>query len=323
MSRRVLGSAHERGAALLTVLLLVAVMATVSATALDRLTLATRLTGNAVAAGQARQWLGMAEQLAAVRLEDMLAADAAQTTLAGGWHGTPRTIALPDGTQVTARVTDGGNCFNLNSLAALTSEGQLFVRPAAVQQFTALMTGVGVEPTAATRIAAAAADRIDSDSAVLPAGAEDGATPNRAMAHEAELARVPGVTAPISAMLRPWVCALPTHEPTLLNVNTLLSEQATLLIMLAPQQITPERARAVLAGRPAAGFGSTVAFWQSPALKTVSIPADAAEQVAVRSRFFRLEARVAGDGGEVGQSALLEARDGRVQPLRREWTIGG
>jgi type II secretory pathway component PulK len=66
-----------------------------------------------------------------------------------------------------------------------------------------------------------------------------------------------------------------------------------------------------------------VAFWQSPALKAISVPADAGEQVAVRSRFFWLEARVAGNGGEVGQSALLEARDGRVQPLRREWTIGG
>ena len=47
MNRR---PAHERGAALLTVLLLVAVMAVIAATALDRLTLATRIAGSAATA---------------------------------------------------------------------------------------------------------------------------------------------------------------------------------------------------------------------------------------------------------------------------------
>jgi general secretion pathway protein K len=70
---------QERGAALLTVLMLVAVIATLAATSLDRLTVATRLTANANIAAQGRQWLGLAEQLAAVRLEDLAAADAART----------------------------------------------------------------------------------------------------------------------------------------------------------------------------------------------------------------------------------------------------
>src|SRR5690606_12898479 len=53
----------ERGAALLSVLLLVAVMATVAATALDRIGVATRLAGNAATLAQARLWLQMTEQL--------------------------------------------------------------------------------------------------------------------------------------------------------------------------------------------------------------------------------------------------------------------
>ena len=44
----------ERGAALLTVLILVAVIAVLAATALEKLRLATRLGGNAVAIEQAR-----------------------------------------------------------------------------------------------------------------------------------------------------------------------------------------------------------------------------------------------------------------------------
>lgn len=313
--------AGERGAALLMVLLLVAVMATVSATALDRLTLATRLTGNAALAAQGRQWLGMAEQLAAVRLEDLLAADAAQTTLAGDWHGTPRSIALPDGARVTARVTDGGNCFNLNGLVARTPAGLLSARPNAVAQFAALMSGLGIDSGVASGIAAGTADRIDSDTLPLPGGAERGAT-GRAMAHEAELRGVRGVTPQIAALLRPWVCALPVHEPAPLNVNTLGVEQAPLLAMLAPAQLTPDRVRAVLSQRPAGGFGSVVAFWQSPALEGVTVPPEAAEQVKVRSGFFRLQAEVAAGGQSIGQTALLAARNGRVKLVRREWVAG-
>lgn len=315
--------ADERGAALLTVLLLVAVMAAVSATALDRLALATRLTGNASLASQGRQWLGMAEQLTAVRLEQLLAGDPRKTTLAGDWHGTPRTVDLPDGGRVTATVTDAGNCFNLNSLVARTGEGLLIVQPSAVAQFAALMTSLGVEPGRATGIAAAAADWIDSDGAMLPGGAEDGRhAPNRAMAHESEFTRVAGVTTETAVMLRPWTCALPLHQPSEINVNTLTPEQAPLLAMLAPERLAVGRARAVLAQRPAGGFANADEFWRSPLLRNVTTGPDAAQQVAVRSRWFLLKAQASGGGQSIGERALLGERDGKVVLLRREWTSG-
>ncbi len=53
----------ERGAALLTVLLLVAVMSVVTAGALERLTLGVRLAGNAAALDQARAYAYAAETL--------------------------------------------------------------------------------------------------------------------------------------------------------------------------------------------------------------------------------------------------------------------
>ncbi|WP_336511932.1 type II secretion system minor pseudopilin GspK [Sphingomonas arenae] len=326
MIPRPLGPSRERGAALLTVFLLVAVMATVSATALDRLALATRLSGNVMEAGQARRWLGMAEELAVVRMEDMLASSPERTTLAGNWQDTPRTIELPDGARITARVRDGGNCFNLNSLAARTSEGQLIVRPAAVDQFRALMTTLGIDPTAATRISAAAADWIDHDSLPLPAGAEDREghlVANRAMAHESELGKVPGMTPAIAIMLRPWICALPTHDASPLNVNTLTAEQAPLLAMLIPERLTVEQARAALRSRPASGFPNVEAFWNSPALKSAEASGEAASQVQVRTSFFRLEAWVSDGDDAVGETALLQFRDERVHVLRRDWSVVG
>src|SRR3546814_16380594 len=106
--------ARERGAALLTVLLLVAVMSVVTATLLERLTIATRLTGNAGALDQVRAYTLSAEALAAARIGDLIAADPERTKLAGGWHDTSVPLAVAGGSG-PARDTDGGTCFILNT----------------------------------------------------------------------------------------------------------------------------------------------------------------------------------------------------------------
>src|SRR3546814_12207092 len=91
-------------------------------------------------------------------------------------------------------------------------------------------------------------------SAYLPA--------NGKMADVSELRAVRGVTPKIYARLRPWICALPVTDPVKLNVNTLAPEQAPLVAMLLPGEITIAEARAVLAARPAGGHGSSVRFWE-------------------------------------------------------------
>lgn len=312
----------ERGAALLTVLLLVAVMATLAATALDRLSLATRLVGNAAVIGQARSWLATAELLAATRIEDLLAADSGQTRLAGNWLGVERRIALPDGASVRARLEDGGNCFNLNSLVETGSDGALTVRPLAGEQFAALMRTVGIEPGKQQSIAAATSDYLDSDSVPLPGGGEDRAAQlaaNRLMADASELRLIAGVGEREYGLLERWICALPVAELSPINVNTLLPEQAPLLAMLAPGRLDLGRARSVLAARPADGFGSVLRFWQSPLLEGVQVAPEAAKQVRVRTDFFTLRATVAAGELELSEVALIDARAAPARIVRREW----
>ena len=84
----------ERGAALLSVLLLVAVMAVIAATALDRLTLATRIAGSAATVDQGRAYAFAAEQIALRRVADLVGRDPAKLTLAGGWLGRPHRLAV-------------------------------------------------------------------------------------------------------------------------------------------------------------------------------------------------------------------------------------
>jgi general secretion pathway protein K len=306
----------ERGTALLTVLLLVAVMASVAATALDRLGMATRLAFNAAEASQSRAWLGMAERLAATRIEDLLAADPSQTTLKGGWLGTERSIALPDGATLRASLGDGGNCFNLNSVVQPAAPGIFARREMGLEQFSRLMILLGVGAGEAQAIAAAAADYVDSDALAASSGGETGA-PNRLMLDESELRAIPGMTDRRYRLLRPWICALPTSDLSPINVNTLAPEQSLLLAMLGGEMLGPAAARNALARRPADGFGSVVNFWNSPALRGATVPPEASSQVRVRSAFFTLSAAVDRASNSIARRALLDARTTPVRLVRR------
>lgn len=317
----------ERGAALLTVLLLVAVMATVAATVLDRVGLATRLAGNARGAAQAQAWLGTAELIAMTRIEDVLEAQPRRTTLAGNWLGVSRSIDLPDGMRVRARVGDGGNCFNLNALVQLFDRKVLAPRPEGLLEFSALMSAVGIDPARARKIAAAATDYIDDDHAPSRDGVEaDGYPPgarpaNRAMTDRSELRAVPGVSAQEYARLERWLCALPITGKSPINVNTLRPEEAPLLVMLVQGEVDPVRARAILARKPAGGYGSADEFFNLPAFASLTIPGAAREQAKVITQFFTLNASVEGRDARqlLAEQALIDARQVPARLISRQW----
>lgn len=324
----------ERGAALLSVLLLVAVMAVIAATALDRLTLATRIAGSAATVDQGRAYSFAAEEIALRRVADLVGRDPARLTLAGDWLGRDFVLPLPGGAG-RARISDASNCFNLNSLVAETIPGRLSQRSGAIAQFTELMVLLGIDRGEAMAIAGAAADWIDSDSNDGPLGAEDGvyrsmAIPylpaNRKMADISELRAVRGVSSKIYAQLKPWLCVLPVAEPVRLNVNTLTPEQAALVAMLVPGQITVADARAALAARPAGGYGSTTRFWEARVFEGRKPSDDVAEQAGVNSRWLALRTEVGLGDGFLTAHALIDANGGapvagQAPPVvvRRDW----
>ena len=320
----------ERGAALLTVLLLVAVISVLAATALEKLRLSTRLAGNAVAGEQARAYGYAAETLALSRVDDLLgqAEQAKQgVTLAGGWSGRPFNLPVPGGL-ATARVRDGGNCFNLNGLVVETGPGVYAAYSPARLQFSRLMRLVGVPAAVTDGIADATSDWIDSDTAPLQGGGEDGAytgaatpyrTANTLMADISELRAVTGVTPEIYARLRPWLCALPVAKPSTINVNTILPEQAPLFAMLLPDTLSVEAARQLILKRPPQGFESTTAFWGLPALNGVTAPQDAMAQTDITTRWFALQVDVALGKTTLEQRSIIDATRLPARLVSRSW----
>lgn len=316
----------ERGAALLTVLLLVAVMAVVTAGALERLTLATRLSGNAAALDQARAYTWSAEVLASARIADLMQAQGDRTTLLGNWNGQRFTLPIPGGLG-SARVSDGGNCFNVNSVASANGT-TLSARPIGQTQFRALMEVLGVPAPSAIGIAAAAADWIDSDDMPQPNGAESEAyqrtatpfsTPNQLMVDPSELRMVAGMTPDIYAKLRPWLCALPVAELSPINVNTLLPSQAPLFAMLLPGQLSIGQARELLARRPVNGYESATQFWSVPAQLGLTPNGEVGAQTVTKTRWFTVETDIELSGATAHETALFDAQQVPVRLVYRSW----
>jgi general secretion pathway protein K len=319
---------RERGAALLAVLLLVAVMGALAATALERLRLSVSLAGNVAALDQARSFAVGIESLLTLGVDDLLAASPDRTTLAGGWNGQSRTIPLPGGGLAEARLRDGGNCFNLNSLVDGVPPNPLTPRPAGINQFTALLRILEVPEGPARTIAESAGDWIDSDGNRSRQGAEDadyggagqgyltGAT---LFADVSELRTVAGVTPEIYEAVRPWLCALPSSELSPINVNTLTVEQAPLLRCSRPTRSgwsgPGGRSRS---GRAPAGAVSTSSTLP-PSLGNPLLPLDVQLQPQLRTRWFKLDLQVALAGAELTETALVDARIAPARVVTRRW----
>jgi general secretion pathway protein K len=322
-------SRREReGMALLTVLLLVAVMSVVAVAILDDVRFSVRRTTNVETQSQAQWYAAGAETLAHAQIKRLLAAGPSRTPLEPAWNG--RTLSFPiDGGTITATVTDGQACFNLNSLVLGFGE-DLTARPLGAAQFRALGRAVGAPDSRMRAIADALTDWLDADAEALPLGAEDGAYAGLAkpyrtggvmLAEVSELRAVKGVDAETYRRLRPHVCALPTARLSPLNVNTLTPEQAPLLTMLTDGALSPQRARAVIAARPRDGWPDTAAFWAQPALAALPVDAEARDQITVLTRFFDLRVDVELGGSHAVRTALLEAApDGRVRTVIQRWT---
>jgi general secretion pathway protein K len=318
----------EEGSALLSVLLLVAVMGAIAAASFDRLRIATNLEGNAAALEQARSFALAAEMLAASRIDDMLARDLGRTTLAGDWHGKTNVLPLPVGV-ARATVTDGGNCFNLNSVVMNEPPSPLVMRPRGVEQFVALLVSLDVLEGDARRLAAALVDWIDSDAVPIPGGIEDEGyvqrdtpyrTANTLLAEASELRAVAGVTPELYDKLRPWVCALPTSALSPINVNTLATSQAPLVAMLMPRELDVARAQAMLEQRPPNGWAGQYEFWRLPSLQGLVPPADVLEQPQVRTRWFDLDLRIEVGDAELHETALIDASRAPARVVVRRWT---
>lgn len=316
--------ARQSGTALLSVLLMAALMGVLVVAMLDDIRFGLRRTANADAMAQAQRLALGAEALARRKV----AALAREDVAVAAWNGRPLAFPVEHGL-VRARLRDGSDCFNLNSVVE-GAAGQWRRRELGVRQYVALLQALDFSAAQAQALADALADWIDSDHRRAPLGAEDGSyaalqppyrTGGTLLAEASELRAVQGYTPPVYARLRPYVCALPRPDLSPVNVNALAPARAPVLSMLTLGALTPAQARRVLESRAARGWRDAAAFWADPALLQAPVPNEVYDQVSLRSHWFVLDVEVEYAGAQVVLSALLEQDGSREARLAaRRWT---
>ena len=292
MNRPFRTPAGERGAALLAVLAMVMLLAGFASLGLSRLKAATDRITDAEARTEA-QILANSGTTAALGLVHQLKAQARGRP---GLLQVPIRVPLGEG-QVELRFSDGGNCFNLNSLAraqTTASAGEMQAQSRAAD-FARLLVAVGIPSLEASTVAQATASRL-SQTGMLWADASEWVT-------------VPGVTAKHWQLAGPLLCALPNREVTAININSLRPDQAPLLTAMG---MGADEARRALANRPEQGWASAGEFWQQTSANSTPDTA-AAEMVGVSSRWIGLSVVARTPRAAVGRQLLLDT--GR-QPAR-------
>lgn len=299
---------RQRGVALITVLLVVALVTVVCAALLLRQQLAIRSTGNQLLVRQAQYYAEGGELLARALLRRDLAADQVDHP-AEPWANPGLRFPLDEGGELRLRIEDLAGRFNLNSLAAGGEAGEL-----ALLRLRRLLQLLQLTPAYAERLQ----DWLDGDQeASGMAGAEDDqyllqkppyrTGPGR-IAEVSELRLLLGMSEADYRRLAPFVSALPSQVE--LNINT-----ASAQVLACLGEGIPEAAlEAAIEGRGRSGYREPAAFVQQLASYGVS-----PQGLGIASQYFRVTTEVlVGERRQVLASYLQRGNDGRVRLMARD-----
>jgi len=322
--------AHPRdaGAALISAMLIVSIMAVVAVSLLETLRSASRLSINLEVREQAQLYAIGAEQYAAGSVKAFWQPGQERQLALDAWIGQPFLFPIPGGTlRGTAR--DGTHCFNLNSLVRFEDGSGRVANPDTIAEFVRLMGHLDVLDAEATGIATAAADWIDSDQVAGFGGAESdyyGALddPYRAadgpMVDRTELKQVRGVTPDIYARLAPFLCTHPTEAPATINLNSLTPDGAPLLAAILGDDILLEDAVRIIEERPAGGFPQRALIQDAPLIQALGLDPVILERFDIRSGFVELSVQVSYQSVHLDMLSRLQISDtGDITTLSRRY----
>ena len=292
---------QNNGAALITAILITALVTVTAAAMATRQQLDIRRTGNLVNSDQA--WLySLGMEAWAIQILARDRADNAEDHPGEDWARVITPIEV-DGGALAGRIIDQQGLFNLNGLV---QGGR--VNNQQLQRYLNLLRTLDLDPG----LAAALIDWMDRDpDPGIPDGAEDqeylALTPayraaNAPLTSPAELAYIKGYGHEAVAALLPLVSALP--EPTSLNVNT---APAAVLLSLS-DKMTPTDAESLVTARTESedGFPSIGEFLQRDELAGTGVdPAG----LSLASNYFLVESTVRFGGRGQRLYSLLRRDD--------------
>ena len=319
----------DRGAILITILLIVTIMATVAVAVLDDIRFGVRRTEGSQTATQAHWYALGAEMLAKQALTQTFALSSTKTDLSQPWATQSGQFFVPGGL-IDARLEDATGCLNVNSLVAPEDGGQLVASEDRQWIFLDLFRDLGIADGEAERLMIQITDWIDTDTQIGPSGAEDFdylvetppyRTGNTLIADMTTLRSIEAVTPDLYALLSGFLCPHPTTDFIPINLNTLDPERGRILVaaLLGPE-VAPLDIDTLLAQRPETGFERLEDVWGLDILAGKDISEDRRALFDVRSQYFTLNTRVIYGETDKAMTSFFEIQNtGGVRLISRQF----
>lgn len=298
---------RQRGVALISVLLIVAILLAVATRLMASHTLVIKQHQNTFEQDQALQYALGAEALARQALFEDFGSTGKVDNLGEIWAQPVLPFELDEGGFLEAHVRDLNGCFNLNTLVGAEAAANL-------ERLKQMLRNLGV-PEA---LAEGWKDWIDSDQEVTGFGAEDSEyliseiphrTPNVVVLNTSELSLLQNVEREHLQLILPHVCLLPDTD-TLININT--ADVQTLAAL--DKGLTLDTAQPIAASERS--YGEVAEFVQE---YPDFAPAQSA--LSVSSHYFEMHAIAQVGTSSVSLLSLLrrDSSTGEVTVLQRDF----
>jgi general secretion pathway protein K len=323
--------AKQQGAALLIVLFIVALAATIAADMALNLMVQVQKSTNIQQHQQSKWYAYGAEELARKVLIEVKKDQADVVHLGQIWAQEPQPYPVDNG-YIKLAMSDLHGCLNLNALAEPSSNEDKNNNEGKNPAHRALLfllqniEELGNEESEET-LADSVYDWIDEDSITTRSGAEEDEymslstpylTANNLLSSVSELRVIKGFNPLVLEKLLPYVCVIPGYTGLKLNVNTIKSEQALLLSAIVPE-LSQSAAEAAISARPEKGYEKVADFLEELTKQGAKDVGKIESLLSVNSEHFQLVAQAFFNERRFSMTSILEVKDSQVTVLARKF----
>jgi len=303
----------EKGASLLSVLVIVMLMSVAAIAATDALARSVLIIKSSSTRADTFWTARGAADAVAIYLSKAMKLNEGTLNAESELLLQPTTLPAGNGI-VVVQVSEASNCFNLNALFNSATGGE--VSDEALQSYDDLLVAADFDDGEAESLADKLADWVDADFSARTYGAEDSfyasqAEPYRAantrMRSISELKAVAGYDVEVVSRMEGLACLRPGPEQSVININTLTMDQAPLLVALYSGELSADNARALIDTRPPGGWQNKDEFVQQDAIMKIAPEARNEMAISLASNYLSADIRI-GTGNLVTNYRALYRR---------------
>ena len=284
---------QQKGIALLTTLLTISMMVILTNEITQSFRNQVKRTQLQQDGNQAKWYVMSAESLAMFSLTETLKDDPKTINLSQPWAMEAAQFPMENGS-ISGKVTDASTCFNLNALVQTDADPS--PKEKGIQKgFTTLLTLLGVANVDAERLTQSTRNWVSSMTFMDGANNYDYLTRpmpyymgGTQMRDVSEWRMVEGVSPALAERVMPFLCTIPSDKISV-NVNTLKSEQAELIVALYHNTVSLDQVIEAIGERPEKGWKSVGEFTAKLGQFTAS-EFDATKLLNITTDFFRVNA---------------------------------